>query len=271
MKVMVFRVTSGKTVFILMTWKQAQILICASLLHFKHVCKVTKVKPALSDHPTVQEKVVVIDRWSRKQGSLNSGRFFEALLNSDERRGTHVYDLRNDKSRQPGASGGLVWWFSCKLALWWLFKERMWVKATIFLAFGRLRQGKSGRWCKNPGRWWRYAGGRLIQVILNGRLSVHKNSVAKSRWSLKPVVAYGRFYIIQYAPHQCLMTSEGVNSTYSQTCPCDHLTKATTWKLRARNFSPFNLWIQMYECVLEIATTREMWTTDTGGRPKVSI
>ena len=37
------------------------------------------VKPALSDHPTVQEKVVVIDRWSLKQGSLNSGQFFEAL------------------------------------------------------------------------------------------------------------------------------------------------------------------------------------------------
>ena len=99
----------------------------------------------------MQEKVVVIDRWSRKQGSLNSGRFFEALLNSGERRGTHVYDLRNDKSRRPGASGGLVWWFSCKLALWWLSKERMWVKATIFLAFGRLRQGKSGRWCKKSG------------------------------------------------------------------------------------------------------------------------
>ena len=31
------------------------------------------VKPALSDHPTVQEKVVVIDRWSLKQGSLKSG------------------------------------------------------------------------------------------------------------------------------------------------------------------------------------------------------
>ena len=64
------------------------------------------------------------------------------------------------------------------------------VTARIFLAFGRLRQGKSGRWCKkNPGRWSRYAGGRLIQVILNGRLSVHEKSVAKSRWSLKPVVA----------------------------------------------------------------------------------
>ena len=79
------------------------------------------VKPALSDHPTVQEKVVVIDRWSLKQGTLNSGRFFEALLNGGERRGTHAYDQRNDKSRRPGASGGLVWWFSRKLALWWLF------------------------------------------------------------------------------------------------------------------------------------------------------
>ena len=41
------------------------------------------VKTALSHHPTVQEKVVVIDRGSLKQGSLNmlnSGRYFEALL-----------------------------------------------------------------------------------------------------------------------------------------------------------------------------------------------
>ena len=27
-----------------------------------------------------------------------------------------------------------------------------------------------------------------MQVILNGRLSVHEKSVAKSRWSFKPVV-----------------------------------------------------------------------------------
>ena len=33
---------------------------------------------------------------------------------------------------------------------------------------------------------------------------------------------------------------------YSRTCPCDHLTKATTWKLRTHNFSPFNSRIQMY-------------------------
>ena len=38
---------------------------------------------------------------------------------------------------------------------------------------------------KNPGRWSRYAGGRLIQVILNSTLSVHEKSVAKTRWSLK--------------------------------------------------------------------------------------
>ena len=30
---------------------------------------------------------------------------------------------------------------------------------------------------------------------------------------------------------------------YSRNCPCDHLTKATTW---THNFSPFNLRIQMY-------------------------
>ena len=33
----------------------------------------------------------------------HSGRFFEALLNSGKRRGTHAYELRNDKSRRPGA------------------------------------------------------------------------------------------------------------------------------------------------------------------------
>ena len=35
-------------------------------------------------------------------------------------------------------------------------------------------------------------------------------------------------------------------SQYNRTCPCDHLTKATTWKLRTRIFSPFNSRIQMY-------------------------
>ena len=92
------------------------------------------VKPALSDHPTVQEKVVVIDRWSLKQGSLNSGRFSEVLFNIGELRGTHAYDLRNDKSHRPGASGDLVWWFSCKLALWRLFfKENVGSKQRFFL------------------------------------------------------------------------------------------------------------------------------------------
>ena len=90
----------------------------------------------------MQEKVVVIDRWSLKQGSLNSGRFFEALLNSGERRGTHAYDLRNDKSRRPGASGGLVWWFSRKRALWWLFLKRMWGQSNDFSCFWSLNTGK---------------------------------------------------------------------------------------------------------------------------------
>ena len=77
-----------------------------------------------------------------KQGSLNSGRFFEALLNSGERRGTHAYDLLNDKSRRPGASGGLVWWFSRKLALWWLFLKRMWGQSNDFSCFWSLKTGK---------------------------------------------------------------------------------------------------------------------------------
>ena len=31
------------------------------------------------------------------------------------------------------------------------FKKECGVRARIFLAFGRLRQGKSGRWCKKSG------------------------------------------------------------------------------------------------------------------------
>ena len=76
------------------------------------------VKPVLSDHPTVQGKMVVIDRWSLKQGFPETDRFFEALLNSCEHCGTHTFDLRNDNSRQSGATGGLMRWFSRKLALW---------------------------------------------------------------------------------------------------------------------------------------------------------
>ena len=100
------------------------------------------VKPALSDHPTVQEKVVVIGRWSLKQGSLNSGRFSEVLFNIGELRGTHAYDLRYDKSHRPGASGGLVWWFSRKLALWRLFLKRMWGQSNDFSCFWSLKTGK---------------------------------------------------------------------------------------------------------------------------------
>ena len=75
----------------------------------QHVRKrTTTVKPVLSDHRTVQGKVVVVDRWSLKQGFPETDRFFEALLNSYERCGTHAFDLHCDNSRQSGASGGLI-------------------------------------------------------------------------------------------------------------------------------------------------------------------
>ena len=73
------------------------------------------VKPVLIDHPTVEGKMVVIHRWSLEQGFPQTDRFFDALLNSGERCGAHVFDLRNDNSRQSGASGGLMRWFSRKL------------------------------------------------------------------------------------------------------------------------------------------------------------
>ena len=70
--------------------------------------KVYTVKPVLSDHPTVQGKMVVIDRWSLKQGFPETASFLEALFNSCKRCGTHAFELRNDNSRQSGASGGLM-------------------------------------------------------------------------------------------------------------------------------------------------------------------
>ena len=62
----------------------------------------------LSDYLTVQGKMVVVDRWSLKQGFPETDSFLEALLNSCEHCGTHALDLRNDNSRQSGASGGLM-------------------------------------------------------------------------------------------------------------------------------------------------------------------
>ena len=46
-----------------------------------------------------------------EQGSAKH-RFSEALLNSDECRGTHSCGQRNDKLHRSGASGGLKRWFS---------------------------------------------------------------------------------------------------------------------------------------------------------------
>ena len=133
--------------------------------------------------------MVVIDRWSLKQGFPETDRFFEALLNSCERCGTHAFDLRNDNSRQSGPSGGLMRWFSCKLALWCCSDSKYGDKATLFLAWVAKDRENPVLGAKNAGRWSRCAGGRQIQVTLNGRLSVHEKSVAKSRWSLRPVVA----------------------------------------------------------------------------------
>ena len=91
------------------------------------------VKPVLSDHPTVQGKMVVIDRWSLKQGFPETDRFFEALLNSCERCGMHTFDLRTDNSRQSGASGG----FPANLRCGDCFDSKYGDEATLFLAFGR--------------------------------------------------------------------------------------------------------------------------------------
>ena len=59
--------------------------------------------------------------------------------------------------------------------------------------------------------------------------------------------------------------------TYSQTCPCDRLTKATTWKLRTCIFSPFNSRIQMYGVHSWKYDHLRMRIADTGSQPNASI
>ena len=99
----------------------------------------TNGKPVLS--PTSQVSFVFVGieactyskicfKWP-PHGARKSGRYrqvvprnrliFPALLNKCKCCGTHAFDLRNDNSRPSGASGGLMRWFSRKLALWWLF------------------------------------------------------------------------------------------------------------------------------------------------------
>ena len=85
----------------------------------------------------VQRKMVVIDRWSLKQGFPETDSFLEALLNSCKRCDAHAFDQRNDNSRQSGASGGLMRRFLANLRCGGCFDSKYGDKATLFLAFGR--------------------------------------------------------------------------------------------------------------------------------------
>ena len=83
--------------------------------------------------------------------------------------GTHAFDLhvRNDDSRQSGASGGLMQWFSqTHLRCGGCFDGRCGVKATHFRCFWSLKTGKTrplvqkcrslvalGRWSPNTGHF----------------------------------------------------------------------------------------------------------------------
>ena len=92
------------------------------------------VKPALSDHPTVQEKVVVIDRWSLKQGSLNSGRFSKlswTVANVVVRMRTINATISHvDRVQAATPFGGAL----ANLRCGGCFKRECGVKARIFLA-----------------------------------------------------------------------------------------------------------------------------------------
>ena len=112
------------------------------------------VKPVFSDHPTVQGKVVVVDRWSLKQGFPETDRFFEALLNSYEHCGTHAFDLRNDTSiwckRWPHA---IVFTQTCAVVA--VLTVNMGTKQRLSLLLVAKDRENPVVGAKNAGRWSR--------------------------------------------------------------------------------------------------------------------
>ena len=82
----------------------------------------------------MQGKVVVVDRWSLKQGFPETDRFFEGLLNSCERCGTHAFDLRNDVNLVQAVASCDS--FLANLRCGGCFDSKYGDKATPFLAFG---------------------------------------------------------------------------------------------------------------------------------------
>ena len=123
--------------------------------------------------------------------------YFEALLNSGERCGTHVCSLHNDKLRRPGANGASCSGSLANLRCGGCFDSECGVKAPLFLPFVTEDRVNLAVGAKNACHWSHNAGNRLIQCILNGRLSgsVPDEVVYKSRSSLyKPAVAWRRFY-----------------------------------------------------------------------------
>ena len=104
----------------------------------------------------MQGKIVVIDRWSLKQGFPETDRFFEALLNSCEPCGTHTFDLRNDNTRQSGESGGRIRWFSRKpAAVVAVLTVNMGTKQRFSLLLVAKDRENPVVGAKNAGRWSR--------------------------------------------------------------------------------------------------------------------
>ena len=109
------------------------------------------VKPTLSDHPTVQEKEVVIDRWTRFPEFRPIFRSFVErwTVSSVVERTRTIYATIShlDLVQAVASCGGSL----ANLRCGGCFKRECGIKARIFLSFGRLKQGKSSHWCKKSG------------------------------------------------------------------------------------------------------------------------
>ena len=121
----------------------------------------TTVKPVLSDHPMVQEKVVVVDRWSLKQGSSGLPRKQTDFSKLCWRVTSVVHVVRtrlvfatiishtNLVQAVASCSGSLT---TCAVVA--VVTVNVGSKQWFFLLLvAKDSENPAVQWCKNPGRW----------------------------------------------------------------------------------------------------------------------
>ena len=147
------------------------------------------VKPAQSDHPMVQVKVVFVGGWSLFAGFIHR---CNSTLTMEEVTGTkkpqHQKKLKWVAKKNENMIGK-VSFFSAWALLGGppdFFRWASRKKYGCGLSDDRFTQGKGVVVHEKPGRWSCKAAGRYSQRSFCMKPSVHEKPVVGSRWSLKP-------------------------------------------------------------------------------------